>query len=62
MNKNNEHTKNVTGWLHSLLASGRVNVSSDQASYVVESQEWLRKVNNDELIVVPGEVPDPDDP
>ena len=53
-NVNDELTKNVTGYLHSLLESGRVNVTTDQAEYIVKCKEWLRKVNNDELLVSPA--------
>ena len=49
---NDELTKNITGWLHALLESGRVNVTTDQVEYVVECKAWLKSVNNDEKIVL----------
>ncbi len=55
MEPDEELTKNVTGWLHALLCSGRVSVTADQAEYVVQAKEWLRQVNTGELVVKPAE-------
>jgi len=49
--ENNTHTRNVTGWLHALLCSGRVTVTADQAEYVVQAKEWLSAVNKGKLLV-----------
>jgi hypothetical protein len=48
---NDELTKNVTGWLHSLLTSNRVQITSNEAEYVVQSKQWLEAVNTGVLLV-----------
>ncbi len=52
---NDELAKNVTGWLYTLLESGQITIPSNQSRNVLESMEWLRKINSDELLVTEPE-------
>ncbi len=50
--ENDELTKNVTGWLHTLLEQGGFPIDANQADYVVTAKKWLKEVNNGELVVI----------
>ena len=57
---NDEHSQNVTGWLHALLTNGGFPIDAAQSSYVEEAKAWLADVNASRLLVTKQSVDDPE--